>query len=184
MPRTHCTRLHPLLLIAVLLTSCGNDTPDSSSSEPFPRTIGYKNLAGQINGDLLRLSIAQSFAASCQAGSSCLSSFHALATKQEFQNYVAQSLGSDFDKPSVLAAGNTADFSQEQIWAFKYGTTLSGLTVRLDIKETESQIEARAIVCTSVNADAPFPLYDVFAILQKAVAAKPIVILGTLPCGS
>lgn len=184
MSRSHFTKRHPLLFIALLLTSCGNDTPESSSPEPFPRTIGYKSLAGQINGDLLRLSIAQTFAASCQAGSSCLSSFHALATKQEFQNYVARSLGSEFNKPGVLAAGNTADFSQEQIWAFKYGTTLSGLTVRLDIKETESQIEARAIVCNSVNADAPFPLYDVFAILQKNVAAKPVVILGTLPCGS
>lgn len=182
--RARFTKLFSLLPIAVLLASCGNDTPESSSSEPLPRSIGYKNLAGQIKGDLLEVAMAQSFAADCQAGISCLSSFHALATKQEFQTFVAQSPGGEFNKPRILAAGNAADFSQEQIWAFKYGTTLSGLTVRLDIKETETQIEARAIVCHSVNADAPFPLYDVFAVLNKDMAAKPVVILATLPCGS
>ena len=119
--RRSSTKLFSLLSIAVLLASCGSDTPGSSPPEPFPRSIGYKSLAGRIKGDLLGLSIAQSFAADCQAGISCLSSFHALVTKQEFQDYVAQSPGGEFNKPRILAAGNAADFSQEQIWASKLG---------------------------------------------------------------
>lgn len=183
--RARYIKLHSLLLILVLLASCGgSDSPEKSSSESFPLSISYKNLAGQIKGDVLGLAIAQTFAANCQAGQPCLSSFQTLMTKQEFQNYVAQTPGGESNKPRVLAAGNAVDFSLEQIWAFKYGTTLAGLAVRLDIEETASQIEVRAVVCNSINADAPFPLYDVFAILQKNVAAKPVVILGTLPCGS
>ena len=72
--RARFTKLFSLLPIAVLLASCGNDTPGSSSSELLPRQIGYKNLAGQIKGNLLEVAIAQSFAADCQAGISCLSS--------------------------------------------------------------------------------------------------------------
>ncbi len=58
--------------------------------------------------------------------------------------------------------------------------------MRLDIKETATQIEVQANVCNTVGFDAPATFFSVFAIVPRNFVTKPIVILNDLylpmPC--
>ena len=170
-----------VLFAATLLGGCGGGD-SSPAAEVFPRDIQYKTLAGQVNGLISPgLGIYQSLDRNhCAPGLDwCLTSLTPLASKEQLQSFVAQSPGDEVNKPRVLAAGSAIDFAKEQIWAFKLGISNNAEAV-LAIREVETRIEIKPIVCNNVVLPIYRPyLEDVLVVVSRDLPAKPVVFLDS-----
>ncbi len=164
-----------LLLLAALVQGCGGGSSEAPVN--YPRDVTYKTLNGVVNGKLFEPGAPVLYRPVSLCTPPCLNFVTALTSKEALVQFVDQAGNDAEDRPSVLAAGASVDFSREQLWVLRYMDPEIKFATYTKLVETESQFELQYRYCyAGIDGYGDrVGSYDVFLVVSNNLAKKPVV---------